>query len=45
VGFHGVNPTVSSFDFEIVRPLYGGNQTQERNGVTDLPWHTIQDYS
>ena len=24
---------------------YGGTQRQERNGVTYLPWHAIQDYS
>jgi predicted AAA+ superfamily ATPase len=25
--------------------VYGGAQRQERNGVTFLPWHAIQDYS
>ena len=25
--------------------VYGGTQRQERNGVTYLPWHAIQDYS
>lgn len=25
--------------------VYGGAQRQERNGVTYLPWHAIQDYS
>ena len=25
--------------------VYGGNERQERNGVTYLPWHAIQDYS
>lgn len=25
--------------------VYGGIQKQERNGVTYLPWHAIQDYS
>ena len=25
--------------------VYGGNEKQERNGVTYLPWHAIQDYS
>jgi hypothetical protein len=24
--------------------VYGGNERQERNGVTYLPWHAIQDY-
>jgi hypothetical protein len=25
--------------------VYGGSESQERNGVTYLPWHAIQDYS
>jgi predicted AAA+ superfamily ATPase len=25
--------------------VYGGTERQERNGVTYLPWHAIQDYS
>ncbi len=25
--------------------VYGGTQRQERNGVTYLPWHAIQDYA
>jgi predicted AAA+ superfamily ATPase len=25
--------------------VYGGMEKQERNGVTYLPWHAIQDYS
>jgi hypothetical protein len=25
--------------------VYGGTEKQERNGVTYLPWHAIQDYS
>jgi len=25
--------------------VYGGNEKQERNGVTHLPWHAIQEYS
>ena len=25
--------------------VYGGSERQERNGVTYLPWHAIQDYS
>lgn len=25
--------------------VYGGTEKQERNGVTFLPWHAIQDYS
>ncbi len=25
--------------------VYGGTERQERNGVTFLPWHAIQDYS
>ena len=25
--------------------VYGGEERQERNGVTYLPWHAIQDYS
>ena len=25
--------------------VYGGSEQQERNGVTYLPWHAIQDYS
>jgi hypothetical protein len=25
--------------------VYGGMEEQERNGVTCLPWHAIQDYS
>ena len=25
--------------------VYGGAEKQERNGVTYLPWHAIQDYA
>ena len=25
--------------------VYGGNERQDRNGVTYLPWHAVQDYS
>ena len=25
--------------------VYGGTEKQERNGVTYLPWHAIQDYA
>jgi hypothetical protein len=25
--------------------VYGAAEKQERNGVTYLPWHAIQDYS
>jgi uncharacterized lipoprotein len=25
--------------------VYGGTERQERNGVTFLPWHAIQNYS
>jgi predicted AAA+ superfamily ATPase len=25
--------------------VYGGMEKQERNGVTYLPWHAVQDYS
>jgi hypothetical protein len=25
--------------------VHGGTERQERNGVTYLPWHAIQDYS
>ncbi len=37
--FAGTNQAMSSI------VVYGGTERQERNGVTYLPWHAIQDYS
>jgi hypothetical protein len=48
--------SISKLDFEAGKALifkcvtmssvvvYGGNEKQERNGVTYLPWHAIQEY-